>query len=154
MKTPFILVLLTALGCGQPASQPVGVRGVSVQPPIPEEKPAAGAPDRAKSTRPGTDWPRFLGPNSDCSSPETGIRTDWTGGLKKIWECPLGAGYAPPAVTDGKLVHFDRVGDQARVVCRNAETGEFIWKFEYPTAYVDMYGYDPGARCSPVIDHG
>jgi outer membrane protein assembly factor BamB len=33
-----------------------------------------------------------------------------------------------------------------------ARTGEEIWRFEYPTEYEDMYGYNNGPRCSPVID--
>ena len=27
-----------------------------------------------------------------------------------------------------------------------------LWKFEYPTDYEDLYGYDNGPRCSPVVD--
>jgi outer membrane protein assembly factor BamB len=27
-----------------------------------------------------------------------------------------------------------------------------VWKFEYPTAYEDYYGYDPGPRACPVVD--
>jgi outer membrane protein assembly factor BamB len=159
------VVVLVFAGCGGTAKktaqmEPPTIGPVSLRPapqpqtPPPEERADPGAADRVKSIRPGTDWPRFLGPNGDSSSPETGIRTDWTGGLVKVWECRLGAGYAPPAVAEGKLVHFDRVGDKARAVCRNAETGELVWAFEYTTGYVDQYGYDPGARCSPVIDKG
>ncbi|OWK43130.1 PQQ-binding-like beta-propeller repeat protein [Fimbriiglobus ruber] len=121
---------------------------------IPADPPAeAGAGERTKPTRPGTDWPRFLGPAGDASSPEKGILTTWPkDGLKKVWDCPLGIGYAPPTVAGGRLYHFDRFGDAARVTCRNAETGEFVWKFEYPTDYQDLYGYDSGPRACPVVD--
>src|SRR5262249_12132786 len=27
-----------------------------------------------------------------------------------------------------------------------------LWKYEYANEYQDMYGYDPGPRCCPVID--
>ena len=27
-----------------------------------------------------------------------------------------------------------------------------VWKFEYPTDYEDLYGYDPGPRACPVVD--
>ena len=33
-----------------------------------------------------------------------------------------------------------------------AETGETLWQFEYETDYEDMYGYNGGPRCSPVVD--
>jgi outer membrane protein assembly factor BamB len=145
----FSLVAVLALGCGPSGTTPTKLNLV-----LPDDPPVAGAIDRAKPTPQGTDWPRFLGPTGDCASPETGIRTDWTGGLKKVWDCPLGFGYAPAAVSDGKLVHFDRVNGKARATCRNAETGETIWRFEYDSDYVDMYGYDPGPRCSPIIDKG
>ncbi len=118
-----------------------------------DEVPKPGAAERAKPTRDGSDWPRFLGPNGDGSSPETGILTTWPKeGLSKVWECKLGLGYAPPIVADGKLYHFDRVGDSARLTCRNAKTGESVWRYEYPTQYEDFYGYDPGPRACPVAD--
>jgi len=117
------------------------------------EKPRAGAAGRAKATRPGSDWPRLLGPTLDSTSSETGILKDWPkDGLKKLWDCKLGQGYSPPAVADGKLYHFDRFENNARLTCRNAETGEIIWKYEYPTEYEDQYGYDPGPRAGPVVD--
>jgi outer membrane protein assembly factor BamB len=99
------------------------------------------------------DWPGFLGPTADGKSPETGIIAPWPKeGLKKLWECDLGVGYAPPVVADGRLFHFDRFGDNARLTCRDAATGKELWKFEYPMEYEDVYGYDPGPRSCPVVD--
>lgn len=140
-------VLLVGLGCISAAAPE------NATSPTPEETAQSGAWERAKPARPGADWPRFLGPNDDGSSPETGILTKWPAdGLRKVWETELGIGFAPPAIVDGKLFHFDRYDDQCRLTCRNAATGEFLWKFEYPTDYEDMYGYDPGPRCGPVVD--
>lgn len=102
---------------------------------------------------PAADWPRFLGPNGDGTSPETGILTNWPKtGLPMMWQTKLGVGYAPPSVAAGKLYHFDRHGDRNRLTCRNAATGFQIWTYEFPTNYEDQYGYDPGPRCCPVID--
>ncbi|HEY2784272.1 MAG TPA: PQQ-binding-like beta-propeller repeat protein [Fimbriiglobus sp.] len=153
------LAWVVLLGCGcnpnAPKSLSLKISGSPVVQKIPDDAPVPGAADRVKVTRPGSDWPRFLGPAGNCTSPETGILTTWPkDGLKKLWECSLGVGYAPAVVADGRLVHFDRVGDKARATCRNAETGEAIWRFEYETGYVDMYGYDAGPRCSPIIDRG
>lgn len=115
---------------------------------------AVGSDRPAGGGRPGgSDWPTFLGPTRDSVSPETGILTPWPRqGLKKLWECELGLGYAPPVVAAGRLFHFDRFGDAARLTCRDATTGRFLWKFEYPTDYVDRYGYEPGPRACPVVD--
>lgn len=123
------------------------------QSPGPANQP--GAWERAKPSRKGSDWPQFLGPTSDNISPETGISTDWPRqGLKIVWQTGLGTGYAPPSVSDGKLLHFDAFDSIARLTCRNAETGEEIWKFEYTFHYEDQYGYDNGPRCCPIIHDG
>jgi outer membrane protein assembly factor BamB len=99
------------------------------------------------------DWPTFLGSLRDGSSPEKGIINPWPEkGLKKVWECELGIGYAPPVVAGGKLFHADRFDDNVRLTARDAATGKFLWKYEYPTEYVDRYSYEPGPRACPVVD--
>ena len=38
---------------------------------------------------PAADWPRFLGPNNDSSSPETKLLHEWPqDGPRKLWEYP------------------------------------------------------------------
>jgi outer membrane protein assembly factor BamB len=99
------------------------------------------------------DWPTLLGPTRDNVSPEKGIIAPWPKeGLKKVWECELGIGFAPPVVAGGKLFEFGRFDDTARLTCRDAKTGKPIWKFEYPTDYEDRYGYEPGPRACPMVD--
>ncbi|VTR98157.1 FOG: WD40 repeat-like protein OS=Pirellula staleyi (strain ATCC 27377 / DSM 6068 / ICPB 4128) GN=Psta_2979 PE=4 SV=1: PQQ_2: PQQ_2 [Gemmata massiliana] len=99
------------------------------------------------------DWPTFLGPTRDGVSTEKGIITSWPAkGLKKVWECELGIGFAPPVTADGRLFHADRFGDNVRLTAREAATGKQLWKYEYPTEYKDIYGYDPGPRACPVVD--
>jgi len=124
-------------------------------------RPQAGEPEslepidfKPAPRQPGaSDWPTILGPTRDGVSPEKGIIAPWPkSGLKKLWECDLGIGFAPPVVADGRLFHFDRFGDSARLTCRDAATGQRLWKFEYPTDYEDRYGYEPGPRACPVVD--
>lgn len=99
------------------------------------------------------DWPRFLGPAADGSSPETGLLAPWPkAGPKMLWDCPLGVGYPPPVVAGGRLFHFDRFDNVVRLTCRDAATGAERWKAEFPTAYEDLYGYEPGPRACPVAD--
>jgi len=101
----------------------------------------------------GGDWPTILGPTRDGVSPEKGIIAPWPKeGLKKLWDCELGIGFAPPVVAQGRLFHFDRFGDNSRLTCRAARTGKVLWKFEYPMEYEDRYGYDPGPRACPMVD--
>jgi outer membrane protein assembly factor BamB len=101
----------------------------------------------------GSDWPAFLGPTGDGRSPEVGLRAPWPkAGPPIVWQAELGTGYGGPAVSQGRLFHFDRHGDSARLTCRNSETGHVLWAFEYPTDYEDLYGYNNGPRCCPVVD--
>jgi outer membrane protein assembly factor BamB len=111
--------------------------------------PAPGTP----AGRPGSDWPRFLGPTGDGVSTEKGILTNWPkDGLRLVWEADLGQGYCPPTVADNRVYLFDRVRNLARLSCRDRTTGKEHWQFTYPTDYRDMYGYDGGPRACPVVD--
>jgi outer membrane protein assembly factor BamB len=99
------------------------------------------------------DWPTFLGPTRNGVSVEKGIISPWpAGGLRTVWECPLGVGYAAPVVAAGKLFHADRFDDDIRLTARDAATGKLLWTYKYPTEYVDRYNYEPGPRACPVVD--
>jgi len=101
------------------------------------------------------DWPGFLGPTGDSKSPERGIQTVWPEtGPPVVWHRPLGTSYGIGSVAAGRYFQFDRQGNKARLSCLDAKTGELLWKFEYPTDYEDLVGYNNGPRCSPVIDEG
>lgn len=106
----------------------------------------------------GQDWPSFLGPTRDSKSSETGLITPWPAdGLRIVWKKKLGTGYAIGSIAAGRYFQFDRHDSRpgrgmARLTCLNAETGQEIWKFEYPCKYEDMLGYNNGPRASPVVD--
>jgi outer membrane protein assembly factor BamB len=113
----------------------------------------ADSPTDLWTRKVGTDWPTFLGPTQDGVSPEKGILTKWPReGLKVLWETRMGLGFAPPVVSRGRLFHFDRFGENNQLTCRNAENGQLLWKFAYPTDYEDRYGYSPGPRACPAVD--
>ncbi len=110
--------------------------------------------------RAGVDWPDFLGPGRTSKSPETGLVTDWSTPPRVVWQCELGTGYASPAISRGRLLHYDRLGDRsgdhsgdrARLTCRESETGRELWRHEHETHYEDLLGYNNGPRCAPVVD--
>jgi outer membrane protein assembly factor BamB len=133
------LLGLVALGC------------VGAEPPAAADP--AEPPADLRTRKAGDDWPGFLGPRGTSVSDEKGIIAPWPAkGLRVVWQKEVGVGYGMPSVSRGRLFQFDRHKDRARLSCLNAETGDFLWKFEYPTAYVDMYGYDGGPRCCPVVE--
>lgn len=123
-----------------------------------EPKPFAGltfhaAPKPLPAGAITADWPHFLGPRQDATSPETKLLATWPiGGLKKIWEMSTGEGYACPVFSAGRLVYFHRIDGKETLDCLDPETGRRFWRFDYVVEYQDRYGFSPGPRSSPVID--
>ncbi len=99
------------------------------------------------------DWPRFLGPHDNATTPEAPLLDRWPAtGPRLVWELRTGEGYANPALARGRLVHFHRVDGRETVDCLEPETGRRFWRFAYPVAYEDRYGFSPGPRAGAVID--
>src|SRR6478609_10577468 len=88
------------------------------------------------------DWPEFLGPNRDASSPETGL-VDFipAGGLPVIWQKEVGSGYSAPSIRGGCLVLHHREGNEEIVEAMDAATGKSRWRYAYPTRFRDPFGY-------------
>lgn len=100
-------------------------------------------------------WPRFLGPEDDGTTPETRLLAELPeGGPAVVWELEKGTGYTSPVMAEGRLVLFDRIGDEERVDCLDPETGWRYWEQAYPVEYRDRYGFSDGPRASAVIDSG
>jgi outer membrane protein assembly factor BamB len=98
------------------------------------------------------DWPQFLGPARDGTSPETGLLRQWPkDGPPKLWEHKLGAGWSGPVVAGGKVIIFHRIVDNEVVECLDAASGQEKWKFTTPTTYADRFGFDEGPRATPTI---
>ncbi|MYE90242.1 PQQ-binding-like beta-propeller repeat protein [Candidatus Poribacteria bacterium] len=110
------------------------------------------APD-LRTRQSGSDWDRFLGPTGDSKSFETDLLTSWSSeGPPVVWEKEIGTSYGAPTVSQGRLFMFDRHSGLARLTCMKSETGDELWRFEYPTDYEDLYGYNNGPRTCPVVD--
>jgi outer membrane protein assembly factor BamB len=104
-------------------------------------------------TAPAADWPRFLGPNNDNSSPETGLLHEWPKeGPRKLWEYEKGDGHTGPAIAGGHVVLFHAIDGNEIVDCLDAATGARQWRESYPADFVSQYGAGPGPRSGPVID--
>ncbi len=98
------------------------------------------------------DWPEFLGPNRDGTSPETGLLDQFPAeGLRVIWQKDIGTGYGAPSVRDGAVVLHHRIGGEEIVESLDAATGETKWRHAYSSRYQDPFGYNNGPRCSPVL---
>jgi outer membrane protein assembly factor BamB len=104
------------------------------------------------------DWPQWGGPQRDLVWRETETVDQLppvdpqTGMLPRIWTAKIGAGYAGPAVADGRVFVADRVADQnvERILAFDADTGRPIWTHQYEARYTISYPLGP--RATPTVD--
>ncbi len=96
------------------------------------------------------DWPGFLGPQRNGTTTEAIGCRDWTQ-LPLLWQIPLGEGYAIGSCQGKHVFQTHRVGGQEILLCLDSVTGDSVWRKDRATDYLDMYGYDGGPRCSPIL---
>jgi outer membrane protein assembly factor BamB len=98
------------------------------------------------------DWPQFLGPDRNGTSPETNLIHHWpASGPIQLWIKPVGTGYSAPSVRNNRLVLHHRKANQEIVECFDATTGQSLWSHAYKTTFVDPYGYNNGPRSTPAL---
>ena len=72
------------------------------------------------------DWPQFLGPERNSTSPQKGILRAWPeSGPEILWTTAVGIGYGGPVVKEGKVYLLDRddkTGDIMR--CLDLSSGK------------------------------
>ncbi|MBI3850217.1 MAG: PQQ-like beta-propeller repeat protein [Verrucomicrobia bacterium] len=116
------------------------------------------------------DWPQWLGPQRDAVWRETGIMEKLPAdGPPVRWRTPIGAGYAGPAVANGKVYLTDRqlaegasnpanpfdrgtIPGTERTLCLNEADGKILWQHKYDCPYT--VSYPAGPRATPVIGGG
>jgi outer membrane protein assembly factor BamB len=98
------------------------------------------------------DWPQYLGPTRNSTSPQKGLLRTWpAGGPEVLWTVNVGPGYGGPVIKDGKAYLLDRddkYGDYMR--CFDMKTGKELWKYGYESPKSVEF---PGSRCVPVADN-
>lgn len=98
------------------------------------------------------DWPQLLGPARSGVSTEV-VRL--TAKPAIVWRGEVGAGFAGPAIVDGKLILFHRLANEEVVEARDLKAGgKQVWRFGYPTRYRDDFGFDEGPRAVPTVAGG
>ncbi|MGH1362300.1 MAG: PQQ-binding-like beta-propeller repeat protein [Calditrichia bacterium] len=96
------------------------------------------------------DWPKFLGPNGNAIGDNTPLNVNWgEEGPKVLWETEVGAGYAGPAVVDGKVYLLDRVSGEKDVLRSiDLKTGKDVWSIDFPST--GTFDYD-GSRATATV---
>jgi outer membrane protein assembly factor BamB len=99
------------------------------------------------------DWPQWLGPNRDGSSPEK--VAPWKGDLKVLWKKEVGEGHSSPVVAGGHVfLHTKVAGKDAELIqAFDAKTGDEVWKQSYDKPpFTTLFGNGP--RATPSVHDG
>jgi outer membrane protein assembly factor BamB len=102
------------------------------------------------------DWPQWLGPRRNGTSPFKGLRPSWAERPPKVvWKQPIGGGFSSIALAGGRLYTLDKKekDNHERVVCLDAATGKELWNYAYQVDYGGM-GFGNGPRASPAVAGG
>jgi len=96
------------------------------------------------------DWPHWLGPKRDGSSPETGLLTNWPpAGPKVLWKEKGGQGYSTVAVADGRAITLIQQ-DAEYAIAYDAVKGGELWRTKIGPFYKNSYGNGP--RATPTLE--
>ncbi len=99
------------------------------------------------------DWPHWLGPNDNGSSPETGLLTKLPAtGPKVLWKVPGGEGYSAVAVAGGRGITLVQRDGEELALALDAATGKELWKTRLGPAFKNPFGNGP--RSTPSIQGG
>ena len=97
------------------------------------------------------DWPNWLGPNKNGSSPETGLLTTWPkSGPKVLWKYAAGDGYSTVAIAQGRAITQVQHDGGEYVLALDAVKGTKIWETKVATEYKNQFG--DGPRSTPTIE--
>ena len=100
------------------------------------------------------DWPRFLGPDCDGVSQETGWSTAWSGsGPKVLWRTEVGTGFSGVSVSKGRVYTMGSRKGLEYVYCLDSESGAEIWSASYPAKLFDR-NHEGGPSVTPTVDGG
>jgi outer membrane protein assembly factor BamB len=99
------------------------------------------------------DWPQWLGPNRDGTSPEA-IKP-WKGDLKVLWRKPVGPGHSSPVIAGGKVYLFAQVAgkEEEALHAFDAKAGDSLWTTAYERGkFWTLFGTGP--QGTPTVAGG
>jgi outer membrane protein assembly factor BamB len=96
------------------------------------------------------DWPQWLGPDRDGSTPEKVAA--WKQPLRVLWRQPAGEGNGSPVVVGERVFLHSKVKDKLaeHVIAYDAATGKPLWRTEYERGnFTSKFGNGP--RGTPAV---
>jgi len=99
----------------------------------------------------GGDWPQWRGPERDGAAaadeiPLSNLPPD----PRPLWRLQIGAGWASPVVSQGRLYYLDAQDHHERLHAVHASDGKEIWRAELDSVMHDEQGPD-GPRTTPLV---
>ena len=104
-----------------------------------------------------TSWPGWLGPNRDGWVSNFAIPKSWPAQLTEVWQKDLGDGYGTPLVDGNRIFVHARSGENEVVCCVELNSGELIWKREFPVPFKMGGGGEWHGKCpksNPLLASG
>ena len=100
------------------------------------------------------DWPQWGGPtrNFKVSGPQ--LAQTWpSGGPPRLWNRPLGDGYAGIASVGNRLYTMYRSAGREYIVAINANSGDTVWQHDYPAPFLPKTDLQPGPgpHATPLV---
>ena len=101
------------------------------------------------------DWPQWGGPNRDHKSAESGLLQTWAeGGPKRVWLVEnLGAGYAGPAIANGRIYIMGGRDKKEFLIALNEKDGKEVWAAEI-SPMLENGPWGDGPRGTPSVVDG
>ncbi|MBM4072892.1 MAG: hypothetical protein FJ271_28785 [Planctomycetes bacterium] len=99
------------------------------------------------------DWPRWLGPNGDGSTPET--VKPWQGKLPTLWKQDVGEGNSGPVVAGDRVIVMSLVKGklEEQLTAYDVKSGKVLWQTAYRRAEMKT-PYGNGPRGTPAVAGG
>ncbi|MFN5948504.1 MAG: PQQ-binding-like beta-propeller repeat protein [Pirellulaceae bacterium] len=125
---------------------------------VPATSPQAEANPSAPPTTPaslsGIGFPQYLGVHRDgkVSSPRFS-KPIGNEDLLLRWQVAVGAGWSGMALAGNRLYTIEQHGSDESVRCYATETGQLIWKHDYPAKHENLLG-GVGPRSTPAVIDG
>jgi outer membrane protein assembly factor BamB len=96
------------------------------------------------------DWPQWLGPRRDGSTPEK--VAPWKDSLKVLWRVAIGEGNSGPVVADGRVFLHTKVKGELKeqLDAFDARTGKPLWERRYDRPELKTL-YGNGPRATPAF---
>jgi outer membrane protein assembly factor BamB len=99
----------------------------------------------------GADWPGWRGIHRDGITAET-LPAKLPPQPAPRWRTAVGHGYASPLVVEGKVLVCEESNGQETARALDAASGRELWRTPYAPSWSDEF--EPGPRCTPLVDRG